>query len=217
MSAAFVVAGIASLALPESSFSQSSHGIAPARRLVLVGLEVGAIDVDLPHPEEPGETFGNRFRLGLQVGYEVTRRFALDAELGFSFLGESDSLNAALAAQGREEGAAYTLVDFGIGALARWPLGEEGRWAPFVRATAGIVSLALSSPDLSTRETDPSWSAGGGMEFVLARPVVLRFQARWMGQQQDGELRHHVTGELAIFYALHSDSFSSRPVIDDGP
>ncbi len=216
MRVAFVVAVIASLALPESSFSQSSGDIAPARRLVLVGVEFGAIDVDLPHPEEPGATFGERFRLGMQLGYEVTRRFALDAELGFSFLGESDSLNAALAAQGREEGAAYTLVDFGVGALARWPLGE-GRWTPFVRATAGLVSLALSSPDLSTRETDPSWSAGGGMDFVLARPVVLRFQARWMEQQQDGEPRHHVTGELAVFYALHTNSFSGGPAIADGP
>jgi hypothetical protein len=216
MRAAFVVAVIASLALPDPSFSQSSGDIAPARRLVLVGVEFGAINVDLPHPEEPGATFGERFRLGMQLGYEVTRQFALDAELGFSFLGESDSLNAALAAQGREEGAAYTLVDFCIGALARWPLGE-GRWAPFVRATAGLVSLALSSPDLSTRETDPSWSAGGGMEFALARPVVLRFQARWMGQQQDGEPRHHVTGELAVFYALHTNSFSAGPAIDDGP
>ena len=188
---------------PESS----GVGTSAARRLVLVGLEFGAIDVNLPHPERPGESFGSQFRLGLQARYEITSWLGIDAEVGFSFLGESDSLNAILEGQGREPGAAYTLVDCGIGVVARWPLGS-GRWAPFLRASGGLASLALSSPDGGTRETDPSWSAGGGVEWTVARPVVLRFQGRWLGQRtDDGITRSHATAELAVFYAFYAGSF----------
>ena len=187
------------------------------RRLVLVGLEFGGIDVDLPHPERLGETFGACFRLGLQAGYEITTWLGVDAEVGFSFLGESDSLNAVLTAQGGEPGAAYTLVDGGIGIVGRWPVGS-GRWAPFVRATGGLASLALSWPDGGTRETDPSWSAGGGVEFTVARPVVLRLQGRWIGQREDdGTVRKHGTAELAVFYAFHARSFTVPPVMGASP
>ena len=195
-----------SLAVSTIAATQSAPN--PGRRLVLVGLEFGAIDVDLPHPERPGESFGACFRLGLQTVYEPTTWLGVDAEVGFSFLGESESLNAILTAQGGEAGAAYTLVDFGVGVCGRWPLGS-GRWAPFARASGGLASLALSYPDGGTRETDPSWSVGAGLEFTLARPVVLRLQGRWLGQRQDdGATRSHVTGELAVFYALHTGRFA---------
>ena len=194
--------------LAQAGTAPAPDPVEPGRRLVLLGLEFGAIDVDIAHPERPGESFGTCFRLGLQAGYEVVSWLGVDAEAGFSFLGESDSLNAILIAQGGEGGAAYTLVDFGIGVVGRWPLGS-GRWAPFVRASGGLASLALSSPDGGTRETDPSWSAGGGLEFTLARPVVLRLQGRWQGQRaDDGTTRNHGTAELAIFYALHRGSFA---------
>lgn len=214
------VATALSIILPAHARAQSNAAVVPeltdavelGRRLVLVGLECGAVDVDLPHPERPGESFGRQFRLGLQAGYEFTHWLEVDAEVGFSFLGESDSLNAILVAQGGEAGAAYTLVDFGIGVVGRWPLGS-GRFAPFVRASGGLASLALSWPEGGARETDPAWSAGGGLEFSLARPVVLRLQGRWMGQREDdGTTRSHGTAELAAFYAFHTANFVVPPV-----
>jgi hypothetical protein len=195
-----------SLGLASPCHGDPSSDVADDRRLVIVGLQLGAIDVDLPHPEKPGESFGSRFRLGFQMGYDVTRRFAVDADLGFSFLGESDSLNAILEAQGRAPGAAYTLLDFGVGLVGRWPLGQ-GRWAPFVRASGGLVSLSLSWPDGGERQTDPAWSLGGGLEFALARPVLLRAQGRWLGQRSDGETANHATLELAVYYVMYQSLF----------
>jgi hypothetical protein len=190
----------APLAAPDTAAGDS-------RRLVLVGLEMGAIDVDIPHPERPGATFGARFRLGVQLGYELFERFAVDGELAFSFLGESDSVNAILVSQGRAEGAAYTLVDASVGFTGRWPLGG-GRWAPFVRAGGGIASFALSLADGGARRTDPLWSLGGGLEIGLARSVLLRLQGRWMGQAAEGSTLHHATVEMAAFCALTGRSFA---------
>jgi len=201
----WLLAGLVAMASPV--LAEPDATAAADRRLVVLGIQLGAIDVDLPHPEKPGEDFGSRFRLGFQLGYDVTRRLAVDTEVGFSFLGESDSLNAILEGQGREPGAAYTLVDFGVGVVGRWPLGAAGRWAPFLRASGGLVSLALSSPDGGTRQTDPSWSLGGGLECALARPVLLRAQGRWLAQRDDGTTANHVTFELALFYAMHRSLF----------
>lgn len=202
--------GTAVLAGATGSFAAAAENAADvevaSRRLVLVGLETGVIHVDIPHPERSGESFGTRLRLAAQVGYEIGRRFAMDGEIGFSFLGESDSLNAILVSQGRAEGAAYTLVDASLGLTGRWPLGS--RWAPFARASGGLASLALSWPDGGTRSTDPLWSLGGGLEIGLARPVLLRLQGRWMGQAAGGSTQHHATAELAVFYAFYQRSFA---------
>lgn len=201
--ALWLLAGCVGLTSPTLA---DDSGSADDRRLVVVGIQLGAVDVDLPHPEKRGESFGSRFRLGFQMGYDLTARLAVDADLGFSFLGESDSLNAILEEQGREPGAAYTLVDCSVGLVGRWPLGA-GRWAPFVRASGGVVSLALSSPDGGSRETDPSWSLGGGLELSLARPVLMRAEGRWLAQGAEGATANHITVELALFYAMHRSLF----------
>lgn len=194
--AAAVLAVLHFCASPASA--QTSDG---SRVVALVGVGVGGIHVDIPHPEKPGESFDNRPRVSFDLGYEISSHFGVGAALGISFLGESDSLNAILAEMGRDEGSAYTLVDFTVGLRGRLPLGS-GRWAPFTRAGIGGATFSLSWPDGGQRENDLAWYVGGGLEFALARMVLFRLDAGWLGHRFREVTRNHVTVEFVVFYAL---------------
>jgi opacity protein-like surface antigen len=171
------------------------------RVLVGVGIGAGVLDVDLPDPNRPGETFGPSFRLHFGIGYEISRWLGVDAEIGFTQLGGSDSLDAVLRAMGRDEESAFTLVDFGAGVRARWPLAAS-TWAPFLRAGGGGATFSLSAPGFGTRETDPAWSLSGGLEFLPVRAVILRFEGGWLGHQYQDVTRHHVSLDLVVLYAF---------------
>jgi opacity protein-like surface antigen len=172
-----------------------------SRVVALIGVGAGAIRVDIPHPEKPGESFGSRPRVNFDLGYEISSHWGVDAELGVSFLGESDSLNAILELEGRDPGAAYTLVDFSVGLRGRLPLGS-GRWAPFARAGIGGATFSLSWPDGGRRDNDLSWSLGGGLEFAPARMVLFRLEARWLAHRFAETIRNHAVIEFSVLYAL---------------
>ncbi|MFQ5600939.1 MAG: outer membrane protein [Candidatus Krumholzibacteriia bacterium] len=185
-----------------SSASVAAETPGRERTLLLMGLGAGALDLDIPHPERPGEDFGARFRLRFDLGYELRSWLEIGAELGIAMLGESDSLNALLRQRGSPGEASYTFVDVGVGVRARWLLGT-GRWAPFVRGAVGAATLSLSAPDgLGSRQSDPTWSAGAGLEWTPYTPVVLRFEGRYMGQRSEDATRSHASAELVVLYAL---------------
>lgn len=175
------------------------------RVLVLVGIGAGVLDVDLPDPNHPGAIFGPSFRLSFDLGYEFSDWLGVQAGVGFTMLGGSDSLDAVLRGMGREDESAFTLVDFGAGVRVRWPL-ASGRWAPFVRAGAGGATFSLAAPGFGRRDTGPTWSAGGGVEILPVRPVVVRVAASWLGHRYQDVTRNHVGVELVVLYAF----FGSR-------
>jgi opacity protein-like surface antigen len=183
--------------------AESSSGSDSTRVLVGVGIGAGVLDVDLPDPNRPGETFGPSFRLHLGIGYEITRWLGVDAEIGFTTLGGSDSLDAILRSMGRDDESAFTLVDFGVGVRGRWQLAAS-RWAPFLRAGAGGATFSLSAPGFGSRETDPTWNLGGGLEFLPVRAVILRLEGGWLGHQYQDSTRNHVSLDFVVLYAFRA-------------
>ena len=170
----------------------------------VVGIGAGAIYVDLPHPEKPGEAFGTRFRTRFDIGFRPIAAVELGAELGLSQLGASDSVNAILASGGFPEEAAYTLVDWNVG--ARWFLPGTGSWTPWVRGALGQAWLKLSAPD-GYREQDFAWVLGVGIDVEPLRGMLLRSEARYLGQSTSGDPASHLSVDLGIYYALRRSQF----------
>ena len=185
-----------------SAHAQTGHvGADSTRAVVIVGIGGGVLDVDLPDPDRPGESIGLSPRLRFDLGYEISSWFGVDAELGFTMLGGSDSLDAALEEMGLAERSAFTLVDVSAGVRGRWPLGA-GRWAPFVRAHYGVATLSLSAPGTGSRETEPLWKLGGGLEVLPIRVILLRLEAQWLGQRHQDSTRNHVGVDFSVFYVF---------------
>ena len=174
----------------------------PDRTAVLLGLGAGAMRVDLPDPNHPGERFGTRPRLCFDLGYEARPWLEVGADVALAMLGESDSLNTILRAGGSREVAPFTLVQAALDVRARWIAGS-GRWAPFARAGAGVSALSLSAPGgLGRRDRDPTWNLGGGVELYAQHRIVLRAEGVYVGQSVHGGTRHHAVAGLALLYAL---------------
>jgi len=190
------------LALPPCSVhAGESPYVAPR---VVLGVGAGAMHVDLPDPDAGGESFGSRPRVNFVLGYEARPWLELDGEVGFTYLQQSDSLNALLVAQGSQEKALRTHVQAFVDARLRWLRGES-RWAAFARAGAGVASLRTSAGDISNeRETDPAWNAGLGLDCYVHRHILVRLEGVYIGQSFDDATRHHALAAVAVHYALHA-------------
>ena len=174
---------------------------------VTVGVGAGVIDVALPDPDSPSEDFGARPRLRFDIGVRPRPWLEVGGELGLAFLGDADSLRAFLAQQGLEDEAAYTLVDWGVGARLVWA--RSKRAALFVRGSAGMGWLRLAAPeDYGQRETDATWSFGGGLEVVPFTRSLVRIEARALGQAADDGTHHHATFEAVLLYAPGRERFA---------
>lgn len=153
---------------------------------------------DLERPEGGRDAFGDRPRVVFDLGIVTQPWLELGADLAFGVLGASDSVNAVLASRGRDGSGAYTLVQTGCLARARWAR-PESRWTPFVRAGVGLAIYTLSAPDgLGFREHDPHWNAGGGAEWHLHRRLALRVEALYAGQAAPGGARHDFAAALSL-------------------
>lgn len=184
-----------------SAHAGESPYVAPR---VVLGAGAGAMYVDLPDPDAGGAAFGSRPRVNFALGFEARPWLELGGELAFTYLPESDSLNALLVAQGSQEKALRTHVQAFADVRLRWLPGES-RWAPFVRAGAGIASLHTSAGDISNdRETDPAWNAGLGLDCYVQRHILLRLEGLYIGQTFDDGTRHHGVAAVAVHYALHA-------------
>jgi opacity protein-like surface antigen len=182
-----------------------SHAQEPADTpFFVVGIGAGAISIDLPHPEEPGEDFGTRFRTRFDIGFRPATWLELGVELGLAQLGASDSVNAILEAGGLPQEAAYTFVDWNVGARMFMP--GTARWTPWVRGALGQAWLKLSAPQ-GYREQDLAWALGVGLDFEPMRSLLLRSEARYLGQQTSGDPASHLSVDLGIFYALRRSQF----------
>lgn len=172
---------------------------------IVIGIGAGAMHVDLPDPDAAGESFGTRPRVQFALGYEVRPWLELGGEVGFTYLPESDSLNALLAAQGSQEKALRTHLQAFADARLRWVHGESS-WAPFARAGIGVASLRTSAGDIAdSRATDPAWNAGGGLDWFVHRHILLRLEGLYIGQSVDeGSARSHAAASLTVHYALHA-------------
>lgn len=199
------------LGSPPAAWSSSDRARFPDRTAVLVGVGGGAMRVDLPDPNHPGESFGTRPRLCFDLGYEANPWLEVGADVALAMLGESDSLNAILRQGGSKEVAPFTLVQAALDVRARWIAGN-GRWAPYARAGAGVSALSLSAPGaLGRRDRDPAWNLGGGVEFYARRRIVLRAEGLYVGQAAQGGTRHHAVAGLTLLYALPRAAFGESP------
>jgi hypothetical protein len=170
---------------------------------VVLGAGAGAMHVDLPDREAAGDAFGTRPLVLFDLGLEARPWLEIGAELDYTYLQESDSLNAALAAQGSDERGLRTLVQATLDARLRWLHGASC-WAPFLRAGAGVAAFYTHAGDLvQTWDTDPAWAAGAGLDWYPHRHILLRGEIAYRGQTTDGETAHHAAGTLAIHYAVH--------------
>jgi opacity protein-like surface antigen len=171
---------------------------------VVVGAGAGAMHVDLPDPDT-GTSFGTRPRVQFALGYEARPWLELGAELGFTYLQESDSLNAILATQGSQERALRTHLQAFADARLRWLHGESS-WAPFARAGVGMASLRTSAGDIANqRDNEPAWNAGGGLDWYVHRHILLRLEGLYIGQTvEDGGTRSHLAACLTVHYSLHA-------------
>ena len=176
------------------------------RTAVLLGAGGGIAFIDLPDVNDPGRTFGSGGRMQFEIGGEVRPWLEIGADLAFTALGESDSLNAILASWGSSETSAVTHVQSGVVVRARW-LGAR-RWAPFARVGAGVAGLWMSAPGgLGGHVLDPAWSAGGGLELDAHRLVVLRAEGQYAGQAADGGVRSHAAATLSVLLAIPRSVF----------
>jgi opacity protein-like surface antigen len=196
------IALIAFLCTPCIAAADGSPFDAPR---VVLGAGAGAMHVDLPDPDAGGESFGTRPRVQFALGYEARPWLELGAELGFTYLPESDSLNAVLVAQGSQEKALRTHLQAFADARLRWLHGGSS-WAPFARAGVGVASLRTSAGDIADeRETDPAWNAGGGLDWFVHRHILVRLEGLYIGQTVDhGGTRSHAAAGLTVHYALHA-------------
>jgi hypothetical protein len=169
--------------------------------LVLVALAGGAQHVDLPQFDRPNEDFGTKPRFAFDLGVLARRWFEPHVEVAFTYLGGSDSLDAVLAARGSTDKSLGTLVQAQAGARLRWA--RCGRWQPYAHAAGGVARFRLAAPDEpGFTETDPIWSAGGGVELWLHRRLLVRAEGLYIGQAAPDGTRTHAVAQLALAYAF---------------
>jgi hypothetical protein len=174
------------------------------RPFAVFGVGAGAMQVDVADPEHPGDTFGTRFRGRFDLGVRPLEWLEVGGEVGLTRCGASDSVNAILESQGDDPDAAYTLVDWNVG--ARFLLPGTQRLVPWVRAALGQAWLRLSAPD-GYRVEDLAWVAGVGLDTEPWRSVLFRAEARYLGIDTSPDVSHNVSVDLALYYAFHRSQF----------
>lgn len=173
----------------------------------LVGVTAGAMHIDLPSVNDPTQSFGTHSRFGFELGGEVRPWLECAVEAGFTMLGEVDSLQAILDAQGSNEAAVVTHVQWLASARARW-LREASRWTPYVRGGAGMATLWISAPEeLGSHASDFAWCAGAGLEFYPHPRLLLRGEGTYVGQAAPDGAHHHAGASLGVFYAMPWSAF----------
>lgn len=196
--ALFLTAGQGSRVYAQSSATNEE------RPFFVIGVGAGAMSVDLPNPEKSGETFGTKFRSRFDMGIRPQQWLEFAVELGLTQLGAADSVNAILESQKLPGDAAYTLVDWNVG--ARLFLPGSARFVPWVRAAVGQAWLRLSAPQ-GYREEDLAWALGVGIDYEAWRSVLFRSEARYLGQQTSDTTASSLSVDLGIFFALRRSQF----------
>jgi len=193
----FALGLLALVALPAGAMAEVQGP--PA---AVVGVGLGATWVDLPDPN-PGRTeLGAGTLLRFDLGYAPRPWFEIGGELGLGFLGESDSLNAVLAADSVAGVGTRTHVQALAVARGRW-LRAESRWAPFACVGAGVAGLSLAAPGgRGSRELDPAWTAGLGLEWFAHPRLMLRLEGSYLGQAAQASTAHHATACLTLLVGV---------------
>lgn len=132
------------------------------------------------------ESAGTRARVHFDLALEARRWLELGAQLGFGYLEQPDPATVA------------TEVHAEAVLRARW--WRPGRtWAPFARAGGGLAWRARSGPSgAGSRDEDPLWSVGGGLDVLPRGRLVLRGELVVLGHGD----RRHAAATLAALYAL---------------
>jgi hypothetical protein len=195
------------LAIAAASPARAGDGSAMPQRpadatAFVVGVTGGAMHVDLSDVNDRSQTFGTHPRFGFELAGEVRPWLECGIDVGFTMLGESDSLQAILAAQQVDGAAVVTHVQWLAGTRARWLRGAS-RWSPYVRGGLGMATLWTSAPGgLGSHASDFAWCAGLGLEFYPHRRILLRGEGTYIGQAASGGAASHAAASLGVFYAL---------------
>ena len=192
------------LAAGTSALRAQSNEPNEERPFFVIGVGAGAISVDIPNPEKPGETFGTKFRSRFDLGFRPQHWLELAAELGLTQLGAADSVNAILEGNGFPPDAAYTMVDWNVGARIFMP--GTTRFVPWFRGGIGQAWLRLAAPN-GYRQQDLAWVLGVGIDYEPWRSVLFRSEARYLGQQSADSTPSSLSVDLGIFYALRRSQF----------
>jgi hypothetical protein len=178
-----------------------AQGPADATAFV-VGVTGGSMYVDLSDVNDRSQRFGTHPRFGFELAGEVRPWLECGVDVGFTMLGESDSLQAILTAQHNDGAAVVTHTQWLAGARVRWLRGTS-RWSPYVRGSAGVATLWTSAPGgLGGHESDFAWATGLGLEFYPHRRILLRGEGTYIGQAASGGTCSHAAASLGVFYAL---------------
>lgn len=193
------------LALSGARAARAAEGTSrspAAATAFVVGVTGGAMHVDLPDVNDGSQEFGTHPRFSFELAGAVRPWLECGVDVGFTMLGESDSLQAILDAQGSDAAAVVTHVQWLASARARW-LREASRWSPYVRGGAGVATLWTSAPGgLGSHASDPAWCAGVGLEFYPHPRLLLRAEGTYIGQAAPGSVRHHAAASLGVLYAM---------------
>jgi hypothetical protein len=177
------------------------------RTAVLLGAGAGVASIDLPDANQPSQRFGAHGRIVFDLGGEVRPWLELGGSVGFTALGESDSLNAILAANGSTPVSSITHLQSAVVARVRWLHGST-RWAPYARVGAGLDGLWTSAAGgLGGHVLDPGWDAGAGLEVYAHRLLVVRAEGLYAGQATEDGARHHFAATASLLLALPRSMF----------
>jgi opacity protein-like surface antigen len=193
---------IACFVTPPARAGDTAPRCPAAATAFVVGVTGGVMNVDLPDVNDRTQSFGTHARWSFEMAGEVRPWLECGLDVGFTMLGESDSLQAILDAQGSDAAAVVTHVQWLASARARW-LRDASRWSPYVRGGAGMATLWTSAPSgLGSHTNDPAWCAGAGLEFYPHPRLLLRAEGTYIGQATPDGARNHVAASLGILYAM---------------
>lgn len=177
------------------------------RTLALVGAGAGVASIDLPDANRPSQTYGAHGRIVFDLGGEVRPWLELGANVAFTALGESDSLNAILIGMGSSQTSSITHLQSAVVVRIRWLHGST-RWSPYARIGAGVDGVWMSAPGgLGGHVLDPGWDAGAGVELYAHRLLVVRVEGLYAGQSSDEGVRRHFAATAGLLLALPRSMF----------
>lgn len=132
------------------------------------------------------ESEGARPQVHFDLAVELRRWFELGAQLGLGYLESPDPVTVA------------THVRVETVARLRWYRPGTG-WSPFARLGGGLAWWARSGPSgAGSRDEDPVWSAGGGLDCVPHRRILVRGEGLVLAHRY----RHHAAASLGCMYVL---------------
>lgn len=123
------------------------------------------------------------------LGFNFSRSLALDLEVA----SQSGSVN----------GSDVSRLSFLAG--PRFSK-RSGRWSPFVRVAAGVLStragVTVRGVNISTREADPAGVAGAGVDVAFGPRFGLRLGGDYFVTRADGETQGNPRAAVVIRYRL---------------